>query len=106
MKNPKVLSGTQLTIGENNSYLGTNLNIGKGWQMSAYLTFIADRKGAHYQWWSLAPVNPGHGQNWIKDNFMMLMVGFHYDLSFGRMFRQVNRTVYGSQSTPDYKVVE
>ena len=68
--------------------------------------FIADHKGAHYKWWSLDPANPGQGQSWIRDNFMMLRLGFRYDFSFGRIFRQPRRTVFGSNSSPDFNVVE
>ena len=106
MKKEKVLTGTELRIGENNSYIGANFNLGKGWRVSADLTFIADRKGAHYKWWSLNPVNPVSGQSWIKENYMMLRLGFRYDVSFGRFFRQVRRTVFGTQSNPDLKVVQ
>lgn len=100
------LHGTTVMQTENNSYVDCSVNLGKGWRTRASVCFILDDKGAHYRRRYLMPNNPGYNETWIKDNFMMCMVGFRYDFSFGRIFRTGRRSIYGSSVQPDVKVVQ
>lgn len=100
------LSGSIKRQSGNNSYLSCNIDLGKGWKAMAYLSYILDSKGDHYKWKEMSTTNPGHGESWIKENFMMLGIGLRYDLSFGRQFNRANRSIYGTQASPDVKVIK